>query len=97
MLAALQPTAPTTVTAMVLIGTPHPKRADLSDSRMAITKVYASNDGIATVKMINATKGCFSATLVGLKSTVATIHSSPITATNCLMAHRLSHESINKP
>lgn len=49
--------SPATVTAMILIGTSHPKRADLSHSRMPITKVYASNDGIATVKMINATRG----------------------------------------
>lgn len=48
--------SPGTVTAMVLIGTSHPKRIDLSDSRIPITKVYASNDGIATVEMINATK-----------------------------------------
>jgi dienelactone hydrolase len=47
---------PGMVTAMVLIGTSHPKTIDLSHSRIPITKVYASNDGIATVEMINATK-----------------------------------------
>jgi pimeloyl-ACP methyl ester carboxylesterase len=45
-----------TVTAVVLIGTSHPKTIDLSQSRIQITKVYATNDGIATVQMINATR-----------------------------------------
>ena len=48
--------SPGTVKAMVLIGTSHPKRIDLSDSRIPITKVYASNDGIATVEMIHSNK-----------------------------------------
>jgi len=47
---------PGRVAAMVLIGTSHPKTMDLSESPIPITKVYASNDGIATVEMINATK-----------------------------------------
>ena len=48
--------SPPSVRAMVLIGTSHPKTTDLSQSRMPITKVYASNDGVATVEMINATR-----------------------------------------
>ena len=44
------------VKAMVLIGTSHPKTIDLSDARIPITKVFAGNDGIATVEMINSTK-----------------------------------------
>jgi hypothetical protein len=47
---------PRGVKAMVLMGTSHPKRIDLSDARIPITKVFASNDGIATVEMINATR-----------------------------------------
>lgn len=47
---------PKRVRAMVLIGTSHPKTVDLSALRIAVTKVYASNDGIATVAMINATR-----------------------------------------
>jgi alpha-beta hydrolase superfamily lysophospholipase len=48
--------APRKVKAMVLIGTSHPKTIDLSDARIPITKVFASNDGIATVEMINSTR-----------------------------------------
>lgn len=48
--------APSRVKAMVLIGTSHPRRIDLSDARIPITKVFASNDGIATVEMINSTR-----------------------------------------
>lgn len=48
--------APRRLKAMVLIGTSHPKRIDLSMARLPITKVFASNDGIATVEMINATR-----------------------------------------
>ena len=48
--------APRRLKALVLIGTSHPKRIDLSGARMPVTKVFASNDGIATVEMINATR-----------------------------------------
>lgn len=48
--------APSRVKAMVLIGTSHPKRIDLSHARIPITKVFASNDGIATVEMIRSTR-----------------------------------------
>jgi hypothetical protein len=48
--------APSRVKAMVLIGTSHPKRIDLSGSRIPITKVFASNDGVATVEMIRSTR-----------------------------------------
>ena len=44
------------VKAMVLIGTSPTKTIDLSDARIPITKVFAGNDGIATVEMINSTK-----------------------------------------
>lgn len=44
------------VSAVVLIGTSHPKTFDLSHSRLAFTKVYASSDGVATVAMIEATR-----------------------------------------
>ena len=47
---------PDRLKALVLIGTSHPKRMDLSNARIPITKVFASNDGIATVEMINATR-----------------------------------------
>jgi pimeloyl-ACP methyl ester carboxylesterase len=48
--------SPQGVSEIVLIGTSHPKTVDLSHSRMRITKVYGSNDGIATVEMIRATR-----------------------------------------
>ncbi len=44
------------VAAIVLIGSSHPKTIDLSQSRTPITKVFASNDGVATVALINETR-----------------------------------------
>lgn len=38
---------PKTFSAMVLVGTTHPKQDDLSSLAMPVTKVYASNDGVA--------------------------------------------------
>jgi len=38
---------PARVSALVLVGTTHPKDADLSHLTMPVTKVYASNDGVA--------------------------------------------------
>jgi predicted alpha/beta-hydrolase family hydrolase len=35
------------VAALVLIATTHPKDTDLSDLKMPVTKIYASNDGVA--------------------------------------------------
>ena len=40
-------TVPAGISSMVLIGTTHPKSDDLSSVRMPVTKVYASNDGVA--------------------------------------------------
>ena len=48
--------SPEGVAAIVLIGTSHPKTIDLSQSRTPITKVFASNDGVATVEMIDETR-----------------------------------------
>lgn len=45
---------PPNVRALVLLGTSHPKRFDLSGLRLPITKVYASHDGIATLAMVEA-------------------------------------------
>jgi len=41
---------------LILIGTSHPKEAafDLSDSTLDITKVYASNDGLASVEEVQS-------------------------------------------
>jgi predicted esterase len=41
---------------LVLIGTSHPKEAafDLSNSMLAVTKIYASNDGLASMQEVNA-------------------------------------------
>lgn len=39
--------APEAISAMVLIGTTHPKQDDLSFLKVPVTKVYASNDGVA--------------------------------------------------
>jgi pimeloyl-ACP methyl ester carboxylesterase len=49
--------APAALAALVLIGTSHPKELDLSSSPLAVTKIYATNDGIATPEMIAATRG----------------------------------------
>jgi len=38
---------PVAIAAMVLIGTTHPKEDDLSRLQLPVTKIYASNDGIA--------------------------------------------------
>lgn len=42
------------VAAAVLVGTTHPKRDDLSRIEIPITKVYASNDGVAPVEKVLA-------------------------------------------
>ena len=44
------------VSALILIGTSHPKDFDLSNIVIPVKKVFASNDGIATVEMIESTK-----------------------------------------
>ena len=43
---------PTAIAAMVLIGTTHPKQDDLSSLPMPVTKVFASNDGIALPEQV---------------------------------------------
>jgi pimeloyl-ACP methyl ester carboxylesterase len=48
---------PTAFVAMVLVGTTHPKHDDLSSLTMQITKVYASNDGVAPKEKILSNKG----------------------------------------
>lgn len=47
---------PTDIAAVVLIGTTHPKRDDLSALKMPVTKVFASNDGVAPYDRMQATK-----------------------------------------
>jgi hypothetical protein len=47
---------PTAFSAMVLVGTTHPKMDDLSSLTMQVTKVYASNDGIAPKDKILSNK-----------------------------------------
>jgi predicted dienelactone hydrolase len=42
---------------MVLIGTTHPKEDDLSLLQIPVTKVYASNDGIAPPDRIRSNQG----------------------------------------
>jgi pimeloyl-ACP methyl ester carboxylesterase len=41
---------------LILIGTSHPKEKafDLSDTTLAVTKIYASNDGLASVEEVKA-------------------------------------------
>ena len=41
---------------MVLVGTTHPKSEDLSLLKIPVTKVYASNDGIAPPERVLANK-----------------------------------------
>lgn len=48
---------PQAFSAMVLVGTTHPKQEDLSSLPMAVTKVYASNDGVAPPNRTLANKG----------------------------------------
>jgi predicted alpha/beta-hydrolase family hydrolase len=47
---------PANIAAMVLIGTTHPKQDDLSAIRIPVTKLYASNDGVAPRDRVLATK-----------------------------------------
>ena len=47
---------PEAVSGLVLIGTTHPKRDDLSSVSFPVAKVYASHDGIAPVTKIKANK-----------------------------------------
>lgn len=47
---------PTRFIAMVLLGTTHPKSSSLSALTMPVTKVYASNDGVAPVDRILANR-----------------------------------------
>ena len=44
------------LSAMVLIGTTHPKEDDLSSLQIPVTKVYASNDGIAPLDRVLANR-----------------------------------------
>jgi len=47
---------PETFSAMVLVGTTHPKRDDLSSLKLRVTKVYASDDGVAPRDKVLANK-----------------------------------------
>jgi pimeloyl-ACP methyl ester carboxylesterase len=40
------------IAAVVLIGTTHPKRSDLSFVRVPVTKIYATNDGVARAEQV---------------------------------------------
>jgi pimeloyl-ACP methyl ester carboxylesterase len=48
---------PTSFKAMVLVGTTHPKEDDLSYLTLPVTKVYGTNDGIATPESTMKNKG----------------------------------------
>jgi predicted alpha/beta-hydrolase family hydrolase len=47
---------PQAVSALVLIGTTHPKEEDLSGLSMPVTKVYATLDGVAPLEKVNANR-----------------------------------------
>jgi len=47
---------PEAIAAVVLIGTTHPRNDDLSALRIPVTKVFASNDGVAPYDRIQATR-----------------------------------------
>ncbi len=49
--------APAAISAMVLIGTTHPKQDDLSSLRVPVTKVYSTNDGVAPADRTLSNKG----------------------------------------
>jgi len=53
---------PKAFSAMVLIGTTHPRQDDLSSLPIRVTKVYASNDGVAPPNRTLANKGLLPAT-----------------------------------
>ena len=53
--------------AMVLVGTTHPKEDDLSSLPLPVTKVYASNDGVAPPDRTLANKGLLPATTKWVK------------------------------
>lgn len=48
---------PESLSAMVLVATTHPKRDDLSGLDMPVTKIYATNDGVAPPARVLATRG----------------------------------------
>jgi len=45
------------LSAMVLVATTHPKDEDLSSLRIPVTKIYASNDGVAPPERVLANRG----------------------------------------
>ena len=47
---------PSSVDALILIGTSHPRDFDLSNIGLPVKKIFASNDGIATVEKIEGTR-----------------------------------------
>lgn len=44
------------ISALILIGTTHPKDSDLSSLHMPVTKIYATNDGVAPADRVLANK-----------------------------------------
>ncbi len=44
------------IAALILIGTSHPKGFDLSNIAVPVKKIFASNDGVATLETIESTK-----------------------------------------
>lgn len=50
-------THPSLPAALVLLGTSHPVDRDLSGLRFPVTKIYATNDGLATLEKVEATRG----------------------------------------
>jgi pimeloyl-ACP methyl ester carboxylesterase len=47
---------PKAFSALVLVGTTHPKHDDLSSLSLPVTKVYASNDGVAPIEKVLSNK-----------------------------------------
>ncbi len=47
---------PADIAAVVLVGTTHPRSDDLSALQVPVTKVYATNDGVAPMDRMRATK-----------------------------------------
>lgn len=48
---------PKSFSALVLVGTTHPKQEDLSSLPVPVTKVYASNDGVAPPSRMRSNRG----------------------------------------
>lgn len=81
---------------LILRGTSHPRVIDLSSFTLPVSKLYASNDGLASPPKFWKIKGSCLPTHNGLKSKVATTPNLVITVHNWVMTTPQLHEKFNK-